>query len=54
MTKPRTAADRSGTLEKEVIPVTEKEKRLRTRYLVDPATLGGLRNFTVAWRKPTH
>jgi hypothetical protein len=48
MIKPRTAADRSGTLEKEVMPVSEKVKRLRTRYFVTPATLGGLTNCTVA------
>jgi hypothetical protein len=53
MIKPTTAADRSGTLENEVIPVTEKVKSLSTRYLVSPATLGGLSNSTVAWRKPT-
>jgi hypothetical protein len=54
MTNPTTAADRSGTLENEVIPVNEKVKRFSTRYLVDPMTLGGLTNFTVACRKPTH
>jgi hypothetical protein len=52
--KPTTAADRSGTLEKEVIPVTENVKRLRILYFVAPAILGGLTNSTVAWRKPTH
>jgi hypothetical protein len=54
MIKPTTAADRRGTLEKEVIPVSENVRRLRTRYLVAPVTLGGLTNSTVAWRKPTH
>jgi hypothetical protein len=54
MIKPTTAADRSGTLENEVMPVTENVKRLRIGYLVAPAILGGLTNSTVAWRKPTH
>jgi hypothetical protein len=54
ITNPTTAAERSGTLENEVMPVTEKVKRLSSRYLVDPATLGGLTNSTVAWRNPTH
>jgi hypothetical protein len=54
MAKPTTAADRSGTLENEVMPVSEKVKRLSTRYLVDPVTLGGLTKSTEAWRKPTH
>jgi hypothetical protein len=48
MIKPTNAADRSGTLENEVMPVTENVKRLSTRYFVAPATLGGLTNSTVA------
>ena len=48
MIKPTTAADRSGTLENEVMPVTENVKRLRIGYLVAPAILGGLTNSTVA------
>jgi hypothetical protein len=48
MMKPTTAAARSGTLENEVMPVREKVKRLRSRYLVAPATLGELTNSTVA------
>ena len=38
---------RSGTLEKEVMPARENVNRLRNRYLVVPATLGGLTNLTV-------
>jgi hypothetical protein len=54
MIKPTTAAARSGTLEKEVMPEREKVKRFSSRYLVVPATLGGLTKSTLAWRKPTH
>jgi hypothetical protein len=48
MIKPTKAAALSGTLENEVIPVTKNVRRLRTRYLVAPASLGGLTNSTVA------
>jgi hypothetical protein len=48
MIKPTTAAARSGTLENEVMPVSEKVKRLSSWYLVVPAALGGLTNSTVA------
>jgi hypothetical protein len=54
ITKPATAAARSGTFEKEVIPVSEKANRLSILYLVVPVSLGGLINVTVDWRKPTH
>jgi hypothetical protein len=46
--KPTTAAARSGILENEVMPIAEKVKRFRRRYFVDPMTLGGLTNSTVA------
>ena len=54
MKNPKSVATRSGTLENDRIPVTEKAINRVTSYLVVPLVRGGLTNDTFAVRKPTH